>query len=327
MAVNSVAANAAPQITGAIRDAARSTGASFEYLLTAARMESNLNPAAQATTSSAKGLYQFIDQTWLATLKNAGPAHGYGQYADAITLNADGRYEVADPTQRAAIMRLRSDPAASATMAGAFTRTNAAQLAAAIGRQPSEGELYIAHFLGSDGAAKLISAAATQPRANAAEMFPQAAAANPSIFYDSAGQPRSAGEVYAKLTGRFEVARAISFAPPALGRNRAAACHPIRALRGAASPDTAGVTQAFAQANDGLPPLPDTRPLFQAMFTDRAREAVTQTVSSLWAPAKTAATGRAGAAARSVHRQPARYPQAVRRQRLRILRGRRRPRR
>ena len=85
MAIDSIIANASARVAGAIRDAARSTGASFEYLLTAARMESNLNPAAQATTSSAKGLYQFIDQTWLATLKNAGPAHGYGQYADAIT--------------------------------------------------------------------------------------------------------------------------------------------------------------------------------------------------------------------------------------------------
>jgi len=97
-------------------------------------------PSARATTSSARGLYQFIDQTWLATLKNAGPSHGYGQYADAITLNGDGRFEVADPNQRAAIMRLRNDPAASATMAGAFTQTNAAQLAAALGRQPSECE-------------------------------------------------------------------------------------------------------------------------------------------------------------------------------------------
>ena len=97
MAIDSIIANVSARVAGAIRDAARSTGASFEYLLTAARIESNLNPAAQATTSSANGLYQFIDQTWLATLKSAGPAHGYGQYADAITQNADGRYEVADP--------------------------------------------------------------------------------------------------------------------------------------------------------------------------------------------------------------------------------------
>ncbi len=183
MAIDSILAAASARVAGAIREAARSTGASFEYLLTAARIESNLNPQAQASSSSAKGLYQFIDQTWLATLKQAGPAHGYGQFAETITLNADGHYEVADPNMRAAIMRLRSDPAASAVMAGAFTQTNAAQLAGAIGRQPSEGELYIAHFLGSDGAARLIGATASRPNANAAEMFPQAAAANPSIFH------------------------------------------------------------------------------------------------------------------------------------------------
>ena len=51
-------------------------------------------------------------------------------------------------------MQLRSDPSASAMMAGAFTRANADQLQSAIGRAPSEGELYIAHFLGPDGAGK-----------------------------------------------------------------------------------------------------------------------------------------------------------------------------
>jgi soluble lytic murein transglycosylase-like protein len=68
-----------PQIAGAIRQAAATTGTSFEYLLTTAQIESRLNPAAQAPTSSAGGLYQFIDQTWLATVKNAGPSFGLGQ--------------------------------------------------------------------------------------------------------------------------------------------------------------------------------------------------------------------------------------------------------
>jgi hypothetical protein len=119
---------------------------------------------------------------------------------------------------RAAIMRLRNDPGASAMMAGTFTRSNAEHLRGAIGRAPTEGEFYIAHFLSSDGAGKLIGAATTQPRANAA-MFPQAAAANPNIFYDASGRPRGAGDVYAKLTNRFEVARTIRFNPrPAHGR-------------------------------------------------------------------------------------------------------------
>ena len=289
MAIDSIISNAATQITGAIRQAARSTGISFEYLLTTARIESSLNPSAQASTSSAKGLYQFIEQTWLGTLKGTGAANGYGQYADAISRSADGRYDVADPGMRAAIMRLRSDPQASATMAGSFTRANADQLAGAIGRQPSEGELYIAHFLGPAGAGKLINAATNQPGASAADMFPQAAAANRSIFYEAAGRPRAASDVYGKLTGRFETARATSFTP---GSSTAAVATTSTAAV-ATTPDPAGVTQALALAHDSLPPLADTKPLFQAMFTDRARAAVTQTVSSLWAPSSAATPGNA----------------------------------
>ncbi|MGB8136845.1 MAG: transglycosylase SLT domain-containing protein, partial [Pseudolabrys sp.] len=82
MAVNPAHASAAPQITGAIRQAAQSTGISFEYLLTTAKIESNLNPSAQASTSSAKGLYQFIDQTCLGTMKQDGAALGLGRYVD-----------------------------------------------------------------------------------------------------------------------------------------------------------------------------------------------------------------------------------------------------
>ncbi len=260
---------AAAQIAGAIRKAARSTGMSFEYLLTTAQIESSLNPAAQAATSSAKGLYQFIDQTWLATMKSAGAALGLGRYADSIAQNSGGQYEVSDPAQRSTILRLRSDPTVSAMMAGAFARTNAAQLAQSIGRTPSDGEIYIAHFLGSEGAGKLIGAAMSQPRTSAATMFPQAAAANPSIFYSS-GRSRSVAEVYAKLTSRFDAARNIALSP---------------GLRGPIGPnaptDTAGVTQAFAAANKDVPATPNTTPMFPAMFTDRARP-VAQAVNQLW---------------------------------------------
>ena len=146
---NSAAGNGiAPQISGAISRAAQSTGISFQYLVTTARIESSLNPQAQAATSSAKGLYQFIDQTWLATVKQDGAELGMGQYADAITRSASGRYEVADPAMRSEILKLRTDPAMSAMMAGALARTNASYLSASTGKVPTEGELYAAHFLG-----------------------------------------------------------------------------------------------------------------------------------------------------------------------------------
>jgi Transglycosylase SLT domain len=280
MSVESILSNAASQIAGAISRAARSTGISFDYLLTTAQMESGLNPKAQAPTSSAQGLYQFIDQTWLATLKQNGPALGLGKYADAIQQDANGRYSVSDPTARAAILKLRSDPSASALMAGAFTRANAADLAAGIGRAPTEGELYIAHFLGSAGAVKLIAAAGANPQTNAADLFPQAAAANRSIFYDKSGQARSVLGVYDNLTGRYASARALAFnaGPRTASAAEAAPAPP---------PDTAGVAQVFAEAN-AKHPVPDTRPLFQAMFTDVPRNGVSTAVNTLWAKTKTA---------------------------------------
>src|SRR5439155_25055223 len=88
------------KIATSIKQAASTTGASFEYLLTTAKMESNFNPKAAATTSSARGLYQFIDQTWLGTVKEAGAHLGYGKYADAITKNPSGSYTVSDPDAR-----------------------------------------------------------------------------------------------------------------------------------------------------------------------------------------------------------------------------------
>src|SRR5690606_5149396 len=150
-------------------------------------------PAAVASTSSAAGLFQFIEQTWLQTVKTSGPALGYGQYAERIERTASGRYEVADPAERQAILALRKDPVAAAAMAGAFTQNNAALLTERLGRPPTGGELYIAHFLGPSGAVQLISAAEKNPRANAADMFPQAARANRSIFYRGGHAPRSAG--------------------------------------------------------------------------------------------------------------------------------------
>ena len=179
------------KIAGSIKQAASTTGASFEYLLATAKMESNFNPKAAATTSSARGLFQFIDQTWLGTVKEAGAQLGYGKYADAITKNPSGSYSVSDPDARAAIMKLRDDPDAASSMAAVLTQSNSFKLTGKIGRRPTDAELYMAHFMGVGGAGKLISNAEDNPNASAARMFPNAAAANQSIFYDRSGQARS----------------------------------------------------------------------------------------------------------------------------------------
>ncbi|MGB7079389.1 MAG: transglycosylase SLT domain-containing protein [Xanthobacteraceae bacterium] len=309
-------------VTGAIRQAAQATGTSFQYLLATARVESGLNPHAGTATSSARGLFQFIDQTWLATIKQSGAALGYGQYAAAITKTASGHYQVSDPAMRSEILKLRNDPTANAMMAGAFTKANAAVLSDKLGRAPSEGELYIAHFMGVGGAARLISSAAADPTGSAASYFPIAARANASIFYDrSTGQPRSLAEVRNLLTARYDVATrsrpsmdavaqadlppsaipsAVSAARSASAPNAVASTfplsHPVRTIPifshsaatapatpvAAAVPDTAGMTNAFAEAAPPARNEPEND-IFHGLFSDPGRSGpVAAVVSQLW---------------------------------------------
>ena len=65
-----------------------------------------------------------------------------------------------------------------------------------LGRDVCGGELYAAHFLGTDAACKLIRLAGTDPQASAAAQFPQAAGANKSVFYRADGTAKSVREVY-----------------------------------------------------------------------------------------------------------------------------------
>ncbi len=191
--------NDRPAVIAAIASAAQRSGVDFRYLLGQARIESGLNPSAKAKTSSATGLFQFTSQTWLATVKANGAELGYGWAADAITQSSNGRYRVADPAMRSAILGLRNNPQPASDMAAEFAEDNAAVLAAETGRTPESVDLYLAHFLGAAGASKFLTAFEIDPDAPAAESFPAAAKANRSIFYDKSGAPRT----FADIRNRF----------------------------------------------------------------------------------------------------------------------------
>ncbi len=282
------------RVTGAIKQAASATGASFEYLLATAKMESDFNPTAGASTSSAKGLYQFIDQTWLATVKQAGGDLGYGQYADAITKTASGDYVVSDPAARRAIMKLRDDPAIASAMAGALTQSNSFQLTGQIGRRPTDGELYMAHFLGVGGAAKLINSAVDNPQATAARLFPGAAAANRSIFYDRAGHARSVSDVYSVLSARYAGAAGSSATQTAIAMYGAEPAGTSVASATTPAVDNATYLSSFPAAHVSTPavvasasdPGSNSRsndPVFHSLFevSDRPQP-VSPTVRALW---------------------------------------------
>jgi hypothetical protein len=198
---------------------------------------------------------------------------------------------------RKAIMKLRDDPEAASAMAAVLTQSNSFKLTGMIGRRPTDSELYMAHFMGVGGAAKLIANAEDNPQASAARLFPNAAAANRSIFYERDGRARSVYEVYANLSSRYasaanspatQTALAMYGAGPgvALASNAPAAAP--AAIDNAAYlstfPDTrtvtpVSVTTASAATSTSQPGAPVFRSLFQA---DENAQPVSSTVRALW---------------------------------------------
>lgn len=264
-------------VTGVLRKAANATGAGFDYLLKTATKESGLNPQAKARTSSAAGMFQFVEQTWLEVVAKNGAQHGLAREAAMIDRTAGGRYVVRDGQTRQDILALRYDADVSAKMAGAFTQQNQLQLSAGLGRAPSNGELYIAHFLGAQGATDLIRLAEANPGASAASRFPEAAAANRSIFY-SGGEARSAKAVYDRLTAGYRVDSAAT----------AIAAQAAAPSRGESDPEM--LVAAYAEQG----------PVFHSMFHTGRRSPVSAYVQSVWenlpAAAPAAETRRVAAA-------------------------------
>lgn len=186
-------------VESAVRSAAGATGVDFDFLLRTAKRESGFNPLAQAGTSSAAGLFQFVEQTWMATLKRHGPAHGFARYAGLISEDR-GRFSVAGGADaHRAVMDLRFDPHASAVMAAELAADHASYLRGRTGRAPTGGELYAAHFLGPAGSARLIEAAQATPTLAAAALFPEAAASNRGVFFHN-GQALTVAQLYDNLS-------------------------------------------------------------------------------------------------------------------------------
>ena len=173
-----------PVLQIAIRLASRISGVAPAYLWTTARLESGFRFSAKARTSSAVGPFQFVNSTWLATLRRYGSRLGMDRAAAAIELDPMGRPSVRDPLARRDILALREDPLVAATLAGLLTRENATALRARAGDGATADELYAAHVLGPAGALRLYRAAEENPSTGAAALLPIQAAANPDLFLD-----------------------------------------------------------------------------------------------------------------------------------------------
>lgn len=128
------------------------------FLSRMAQIESSMNPRAQNPKSSAGGLFQFID----STAKNYGLSDKF-------------------------------DPVASTDAASRLASDNRGILAKALGREPTAGELYLAHQQGAGGASKLL----TNPNSPASDIVGAKAASL------NGGAGLTAGELAQKWISKF----------------------------------------------------------------------------------------------------------------------------
>jgi hypothetical protein len=274
MTIGNLASLSAPgRVQSAIAVAARKTGVDFTYLLGQAQVESSLRPDARASTSSASGLYQFVDQSWLATVKKHGAEHGLGWAAEAISQGSNGRFYVSDTAARSYILKLRENPEVASLMAAEHAADNKAQLEAQLGREMGGADLYMAHFLGLGGAQKFLSAFERDPSRPAAQLFPAAAASNRAIFFSGDGRARSVGEIYDRFAGKLqrgaELAAGGKALPPlAAPGSRAGPELQYAVVRRDDAGETATLEQLLAQADRGsmMRPRPETARLAYLML-------------------------------------------------------------
>jgi Transglycosylase SLT domain len=102
-------------------------------------IESGGNPRAKASTSSALGLFQFLNGTWLAVVQKHRP--------DLLDI----------PHER--LLSMRCEPKLCIELGARFTEDNLVML----GRNATGGDLYLAHFLGAGDARKLFRSPPDEP--------------------------------------------------------------------------------------------------------------------------------------------------------------------
>lgn len=184
----------------AIRLASLRTGVDFEYMMELSSAESNFDHAVTASTSSATGLYQFTEDTWLQSIRRYGAWYGMEPLALRMNVTYDmngmlvGRVE--NPFIRTAAFSLRTQPHLMALLAAEFQMRNQFRITCAVARPLSRTEMYLGHFLGPEGAITFMQKRARNAGAAAAGVFPQQAAANRAVFYSRGRKGRPVARSY-----------------------------------------------------------------------------------------------------------------------------------
>lgn len=187
-------------------------------------VESGGNPNATNPNSSASGLGQFINSTWVSTIRQARP-------------------DLAQGKSDAELLALKTDPQLSREMTEAYANQNQAILSKA-GVPVTPGTTYLAHFAGPGGAVKVLQA---DPNAMAGDVLGAAVVkANPFLAKMTARDLQAWAD--RKMGGSSQQPQAPQ-APPAAPANGLLAQAPAPAPGGLVpTPQMAGLLQPQAEA-------------------------------------------------------------------------------
>lgn len=163
------------------RDEAVTFDSDIDYTQGTSIKDANGNP-----TSSATGLFQFTEGTFLGIVKD-------GRTAAMLGIDVSGMSD-------AQILEMRKDPELSIKFGAALAAQNKNTLEKGLGRTVNDAELYMAHFLGAKGATTLVGAYGNNPNMSAADLMPSAAQSNKPVFYHKNGEAKSVAEVYDGIT-------------------------------------------------------------------------------------------------------------------------------
>ncbi|TAL28725.1 MAG: hypothetical protein EPN97_14090 [Alphaproteobacteria bacterium] len=204
--------NAPALAAGSVRMASDLHDGDFAYMMKLANAESSYVHDVRATTSSATGLFQFIEGTWSYMVLNYGDKHGLGDFKSQVEMYKDdlGREQarISNPLIRGALLDLRANPQLSALFGADFQAENKAKEACYVEGALKRTDLYLAHFLGASDAVWFLTEMQKNPGQSAVATFPEAAAYNVNVFYarqkGAALRERSLQEVYDIFARKFD---------------------------------------------------------------------------------------------------------------------------
>ncbi len=200
-----------PAVAAALAAATRSTGADPVLLRAIAWQESRFSHRAGNRQSTARGLMQFTEATWLEVVRDFGARHGLAREAASLSTDArTGAITTRRPRDLRHVLALRFNPRLSAIMAAERLGAERAALEAMLGRPAGPTDLYLTHLLGPAGGRRFLTELGRGPARPATEVLgAESIAANRGVFFDrSTGRALSLAEVQAAVGRMLALQRA-----------------------------------------------------------------------------------------------------------------------